>query len=74
VKAAKFIEKFEKYCPLFLAQEADPVGLHLGTLDKEIKKIMVTLDVRPEVVGEAIARSVDLIFAKHPLIFRSVKN
>lgn len=64
-----FIKRFETYCPQSLAEKGDPVGLHIGTLAKEVKKIMITLDVRPEVVAEAIASQVDLIIAKHPIMF-----
>ncbi|MBP1047485.1 Nif3-like dinuclear metal center hexameric protein [Enterococcus sp. BWM-S5] len=69
-----FIEKFESYCPQWLAEAGDPVGLHIGTLNKEIETVMVTLDVRPEVVTEAIEKKVDLIIAKHPPIFRPAKR
>jgi dinuclear metal center YbgI/SA1388 family protein len=72
--ARTIIDRFEEYCPLFLAEENDPVGLHVGTLNKEIKKVMVTLDVRPEVVKEAIFHHVDLLIAKHPLIFYPIKQ
>lgn len=69
-----FISRFEEYCPQWLAEEGDPVGLHIGTLNKKLNKIMVTLDIRPEVVAEAIEKKVDLIIAKHPPIFRPVKR
>lgn len=69
-----FISKFESYCPQWLAEPGDPVGLHIGTLNKELNKVMVTLDVRPEVVAEAIEKKVDLIIAKHPPIFHPVKR
>lgn len=69
-----FIEYFEAYCPQWLAEAGDPVGLHIGTLNKKLDRVMVTLDVRPEVVAEAIEKQVDLIIAKHPPIFRSVKR
>ena len=59
--AKDFIKRFEAYCPLWLAEKGDPVGLHIGTLDKPIKKVMMTLDVRPEVVQEAIEKDIDLI-------------
>lgn len=74
IVAKRFIEKFEEYCPLWLAEPNDPVGLHIGTLDKPIQKVMMTLDVRPEVVEEAIEKKVDLIIAKHPPIFRPIKR
>ncbi|WP_051912462.1 Nif3-like dinuclear metal center hexameric protein [Carnobacterium funditum] len=68
------IRKFEEFAPTYLAEEGDPVGLAIGTLNKPIKKVLVTLDVRPEVVQEAISKKVDLIFAHHPPIFRPAKN
>ncbi|EOI01738.1 YbgI/family dinuclear metal center protein [Enterococcus moraviensis ATCC BAA-383] len=72
--AKTFIDRFEAYCPQWLAETGDPVGLHIGTLNKKIDRVLVTLDVRPEVVAEAIEKKVDLIIAKHPPIFRSVKR
>ncbi len=70
----EFIDRLETYCPLFLAEEGDPVGLHIGTLNRPIKRVMMTLDVRPDVVEEAIEKKIDLIIAKHPPIFRSIKR
>ncbi|TLG81399.1 Nif3-like dinuclear metal center hexameric protein [Vagococcus zengguangii] len=72
--ATTFIERFEQHFPLNMAEAGDPVGLHVGTLNKEIKRVMITLDVRPEVVAEAIAKEVDLLVAKHPPIFRPLKD
>ncbi|WEG73951.1 Nif3-like dinuclear metal center hexameric protein [Vagococcus intermedius] len=69
-----FIKRFESYCPQELAEQGDPVGLHFGSLDQEISNVMLTLDVRPETVAEAIEKKVDLIVAKHPPIFRPIKR
>lgn len=74
INGQEFIRRFEAYCPQWLAEEGDPVGLHIGTLDKPVNNIMMTLDVRPEVVQEAIDKKVDLIVAKHPPIFRPIKR
>lgn len=74
INGNEFIRKFEEYCPQWLAEEGDPVGLHLGTLNKPIQRIMMTLDVRPEVVQEAIEKKIDLLIAKHPPIFRPIKR
>lgn len=70
----EFIELFESHVPTWLAEDGDPVGLHVGDLSRPIHKIMVTLDVRPEVVLEAIEKSVDFIFSHHPPIYRPIKN
>lgn len=72
--ASQLIQRFEQHFPLWLGEEGDPNGLHIGTLDKPIQRVMVTLDVRPNVVDEAIERGVDLIIAKHPPIFRPVSR
>ncbi|EOB2764050.1 Nif3-like dinuclear metal center hexameric protein [Enterococcus hirae] len=74
INGNEFIRKFEEYCPQWLAEEGDPVGLHLGRLNKPIQRIMMTLDVRPEVVQEAIEKKIDLLIAKHPPIFRPIKR
>lgn len=67
-----FVKQFEKEVPLWLAETNDPVGLHVGDLSRPVDKIMVTLDVRPEVVQEAIEKNVDFIFAHHPPIYRPI--
>lgn len=54
--------------------EGDISGLQIGSLDKEIKKVMVTLDIRPEVVAEAIEKKIDLILTKHAPLFRPIKK
>lgn len=70
----ELVQKFEAFAPPFLSEEGDPIGLAVGSLDRPISKIMTTLDVRPEVVQEAIEKQVDFIFAHHPPIFRPLKN
>lgn len=70
----QIIEEFEKWSPKYLAMEGDPVGLHVGTLNKKIERVLVTLDVNEEVVDEAIAKGAGLIIAHHPPIYRPLKN
>lgn len=65
---------YEKFCPKDLAVEGDPVGLQIGSLDAPVKKVLVTLDIREQTVLEAIEKDVDLILAKHPVIFRPLAN
>lgn len=63
----------EKY-PKILAYQWDNVGLLAGSGEKEIKKVLVTLDVTPDVVDEAINLGADLILSHHPLIFDGIKS
>ena len=66
------VSRFEKRVPKSLSVPKDPIGLHFGDWNQEVKVIMTTLDIRPSVIEEAIAKSVDLIIAHHPPIFRPV--
>lgn len=72
--AKKLIDRFESFAPKTIAFTNDPVGLQIGNVNNDIKRVMVTLDVRPEVVDEAIKQNCDMIFSHHSLIFRPIKN
>ena len=70
----QIIEEFEKWSPKYLAMEGDPVGLHVGTLNKRVERVLVTLDVNEAVADEAIERGAGLIIAHHPPIYRPLGN
>lgn len=70
----EWIKWFESFCPPSYAVEGDRIGLQIGTLHKEIKRVMITLDVSLEVVQEAIKEKADLIIAHHPPIYRPLKK
>lgn len=74
ISGGQLIQLFEKWAPKSLAFENDKIGLLIGTLDKEIKKVMVTLDVLENVADEAAEKGVDLIIAHHPVIFHPLKK
>jgi dinuclear metal center YbgI/SA1388 family protein len=52
-----------------LALSSDRVGLQIGNLDSDIKKILVALDVTRDVAEEAADKKAGLILSHHPLIF-----
>lgn len=74
MKVKTLIERFEQFAPKSIAEPKDPVGLQLGSLEAECHKVLVTLDVRPEVVAEAITVGADFIFAHHPMMFHPARN
>lgn len=74
IEGETLIQRFERHFPLWLAEDGDPNGLHIGTLKKPVQKVMITLDVRPNVVQEAIEQGVDLLIAKHPPLFRPAER
>lgn len=70
----QLIKRFEQFASPQLAEKWDHVGLQIGDPDRPITRLMTTLDVRPEVVDEAIADGVDFIFAHHPVMFHPAKD
>jgi len=74
MKIEKIAEQIEKIAPLKLAQDWDNVGLLVGDRKKEIKRILLTIDVTKEVVKEAKAKKIDLILSYHPIIWDGLKE
>ncbi|WP_431029768.1 Nif3-like dinuclear metal center hexameric protein [Lysinibacillus sp. LZ02] len=66
----EIIQLFESWAPKkYACMPNDPIGLAIGTLNKSVSKVLVTLDVTDAVVDEAIANECELIIAHHPPIF-----
>jgi len=74
VNGHEIIALFEKWSPKRFAMEGDPVGLHIGQLNRTVENVLVTLDVNEEVIDEAIQKGANLIIAHHPPIFRPLKS
>lgn len=74
IKVSDINSFFEEKAPLFLAEVWDNVGLLLGSMDKEVHKVLVCLDVTKAVVSEAINLKVNMIISHHPLIFKGIKS
>lgn len=62
------------FAPDNLAAEWDNVGLLCGSPDLKAERIMLALDVTPEVAEQAIEQKARLIVSHHPLIFKNLKN
>ena len=56
------------------AEPDDRIGLQLGTLQKDIRTVLIALDVNDDVVDEAIELGADLIIAHHAIIYRPLKQ
>ncbi|MNI06674.1 putative GTP cyclohydrolase 1 type 2 [compost metagenome] len=73
-KGQTVIQLFEQWVPKHYAMPDDKIGLQLGTLQKDIRKVLIALDVTDEVVEEAIHIGADLIIAHHAIIFRALAH
>ena len=56
-------------CPQELQEEWDNSGIQIEASHKDIKKVLVALEVTEDVIKEAIGLNVDLIITHHPLFF-----
>ncbi|HOA98287.1 MAG TPA: Nif3-like dinuclear metal center hexameric protein, partial [Acetivibrio saccincola] len=74
VKLSEIIKYIENIAPKSLAEDYDNSGLIIGRKEKDIKRVMVCLDVTSKVVEEAVEKNTDLIVSHHPLIFKGLKR
>lgn len=74
VNGYEIISLFEQWSPKRYAEDWDPVGLHIGQLNRPVEKVIITLDVNETVVEEAIEKGSNLIIAHHPPIFSPLKH
>ena len=66
-------EAMQRIAPLELAESWDNPGL-LVDCAGEVTRVLVTLDITPEVVTEAAAKYCEAIVAHHPVIFDPLKK
>ena len=65
----------ERY-PLELCSSFDygKTGLQFGSYQKDVKKVMITLDAASYVLDEALEKNCDMIVSHHPFMFNSMLN
>lgn len=65
----------DKRIPSALSCEWDNDGLMCcPKADREVKKVLVTLDISAEMVKKAMKDGCDVILSHHPLVFRPIKS
>ncbi len=74
MNCTEIIKYLEQWAPKEIAWEKDNVGLQVGSFDREIKNVLLCLDITPAVADEAVKKSCNLIISHHPLFFHSLKK
>lgn len=69
VTVQNIIDLMETLSPTALKMEWDSVGLHCGSRNAPVKKVMVALDPFEHVCKEAAQWGADLLLTHHPLLF-----
>ena len=68
------VKIMDSIAPRNLAEDWDNAGFLIGRGSSSVKKIMVALDVSPEVVQQAVGQKADMLITHHPPIFKPLKN
>lgn len=71
---ADLVEAFETFAPARWAEPWDNTGLLLGDPAASVAKVLVTIDLSPEVLAEAVSVGADAVVAYHPPIFKELKR
>lgn len=64
----------ERIAPLSAAEEWDNSGLLTGDKEKAVTRVLLSLDITPEVVREAKEKGCELIVSHHPVIFDPLRR
>ena len=64
----------DTFAPFHTAMGFDNVGLLVGGKHCPVTSVMVSLDITPEVISEAVSQKAELIISHHPVIFQPLKR
>ncbi len=67
-------QQLDQWAPFETQMDFDNAGFLVGRGDREVRKILVALDITEAVVDEAAEWGADLIVSHHPVIFHPVKR
>src|SRR6478735_8103645 len=71
---AQLLGAVERLAPAALAEEWDNVGLLVGRHNQPVSRVLVALELRDEVLGEAREFRCDTVLTHHPAIFPSLAS
>lgn len=74
MKVREIAHEVEKIAPPSLAQDWDNVGLLIGDSQKDVKNVLLTIDITKAVLAEARQLKADLIISYHPVIWDGLKK
>jgi dinuclear metal center YbgI/SA1388 family protein len=70
----EIIKYLEEWAPKGIAWDKDNVGLQVGDPEITIKNVLLSLDLKEEVIESAIKENCNLIITHHPLLYYPLKN
>ena len=64
----------DTFAPFHTAMGFDNVGLLVGGKHCPVTSVMVSMDITPKVISEAVSQKAELIISHHPVIFQPLKR
>ena len=74
VTLGEFVRWLEELIPPAFQEHYDNSGLQTGDPAAEVDSVLLTVDVTPDVIREAVAHGCQLVVSHHPLIFTPLKR
>jgi len=74
MKCKEIIKFFEEWAPKEIAWQRDNVGLQVGSIEREIENILLSLDFTDKVLKDAIKKRCNLIITHHPFLFNPLRK
>ncbi|MDO4588450.1 MAG: Nif3-like dinuclear metal center hexameric protein [Fusobacterium sp.] len=74
MKVKDIVSILEKKYPKNNAENWDNVGLLVGKLNQEVRKIQFSIDATENAIENAVKNGVDMIITHHPMIFKPIKS
>ena len=72
VKVEEFIQVINNFAPRSLEEEWDFSGWQINLGNKDVKRVLVALEITNAIIDEAIKKKADFILTHHPLIFGEI--
>lgn len=70
----EIIKYFENWAPREIAWQKDNVGLQVGSGERKIKNILLSLELTDNVVDDAIKKDCNFIITHHPFLFHPLRK
>jgi dinuclear metal center YbgI/SA1388 family protein len=74
MKCSDIFKYISSWAPEEIAWNKDNVGLQIGSAERELKNILLALDLNMKVVEEAVKNNCNLIITHHPLLFNPLRK
>ncbi len=70
----QIVDIINEAAPFSWQESYDNSGIQIGEPEREVHRALLTLELTPAVLKEAVEKSCDLVITHHPLIFEGLKR